>query len=181
MFADLRGFTAMSEMLKPKEVVALLNAFFTMLTEVAYRYDGTVFNMAGDCLLIGFGVPFAQDDDACRALAAAKEMQQEFIALEQEWLNTYQVKVGLGIGINKGDMIVGNVGSPSYMNYTIIGDSVNVASRLVNLAGSGEVIISDSVYQMVQHLPTAHHAEAMPPTNLKGKSLPQKIYRVRCR
>ncbi|OUD13855.1 response regulator [Thioflexithrix psekupsensis] len=181
MFADLRGFTAMSEMLKPKEVVALLNAFFTMLTEVAYRYDGTVFNMAGDCLLIGFGVPFAQDDDACRALAAATEMQQEFIALEQEWLNTYHVKVGLGIGINKGDMIVGNVGSPSYMNYTIIGDSVNVASRLVNLAGSGEVIISDSVYQMVQHLPTAHHAEAMPPTNLKGKSLPQKIYRVRCR
>jgi DNA-binding response OmpR family regulator/HPt (histidine-containing phosphotransfer) domain-containing protein len=127
MFADLRGFTAMSEMLKPKEVVSLLNVFFTMLTEVAYRYDGTVFNMAGDCLLIGFGVPFAQEDDACRALSAAAEMQQEFVALEQEWLKTYQVKVGLGIGINKGDMIVGNVGSPSYMNYTIIGDSVNVA------------------------------------------------------
>jgi class 3 adenylate cyclase len=181
MFADLRGFTAMSEQLKPREVVALLNAFFTMLTEVAYQYGGTVFNMAGDCLLIGFGVPFAQEDDAQRAFAAAIDMQQAFIELEQQWWQQYQVKVGLGIGINKGDMIVGNVGSPTYMNYTVIGDSVNVASRLVSLAAAGEIIVSDNLYQAVARLPQAQAAEAMPATNLKGKSLPQQIYRIPCR
>ncbi len=178
MFADLRGFTAMSELLKPKEVVALLNQFFTMLTEVGYRYDGTVFNMAGDCLLIGFGVPFAQPNHSQRAVSAALEMQREFVALEQLWQKIYNIKVGLGIGINKGELIVGNVGSPTYMNYTVIGDTVNVASRLVNLAKSGEVIFSESLYQSLTDMAFSTPPEALEPVNLKGKSQPQQVYRL---
>ncbi len=178
MFADLRGFTAMSELLKPKEVVALLNQFFTMLTEVGYRHDGTVFNMAGDCLLIGFGVPFAQPNHSQRAVSAALEMQREFVALEQLWQKIYNIKVGLGIGINKGELIVGNVGSPTYMNYTVIGDTVNVASRLVNLAKSGEVIFSESLYQSLTDMVFSSPPEALEPVNLKGKSQPQQVYRL---
>ncbi|WP_353570546.1 response regulator [Candidatus Albibeggiatoa sp. nov. BB20] len=181
LFADLRGFTAMSEMLKPTDVVSLLNEFFTMLTEVGYRYDGTIFNMAGDCLLIGFGVPFHQQDAPIRSLDAAMDMQKEFIALDHSWRDTYDVDVGLGIGINKGELIVGNVGSPNYMNYTVIGDTVNVASRLVSMADRGEVIISDSMLTSIQHnssSPISYSIEALAPVSLKGKSQLQQVYRV---
>jgi len=178
LFADLRGYTAMSETLSPRDVVGLLNEFFTMLTEVGYGYDGTIFNMAGDCLLIGFGVPFPQDDAAERGVNAARQMQREFVSLDNKWREIYTIDVGLGIGINKGDVIVGNVGSPSYMNYTVIGDTVNVASRLVSLAGRGEIIISQTVHQALVHLPINEMFEALSPVNLKGKSQPQQIFRL---
>jgi CheY-like chemotaxis protein len=178
LFADLRGFTAMSEMLKPTDVVSLLNEFFTMLTEVGYRYDGTIFNMAGDCLLIGFGVPFHQDDAPVRAVDAAIDMQREFVALDQSWHKTYDVNVGLGIGINKGELIVGNVGSPNYMNYTVIGDTVNVASRLVSMAARSEIIISDSMLHAIQDSPNDYKIEALEPVSLKGKSQRQQVYRL---
>ena len=178
LFADLRGFTAMSEQIQPKEVVALLNEFFTMLTDVAYRYDGTIFNMAGDCLLIGFGVPFFQEDSALRALHAASEMLHEFRHLCCSWQEVYHVKVGLGIGINKGEIIVGNVGSPTYMNYTVIGDTVNVASRLVGLADWGEIIVSESVLKAINCEDIWESAEALPPVTLKGKSQPQQVYKI---
>jgi CheY-like chemotaxis protein/signal transduction histidine kinase len=178
LFADLRGFTAMSEMLQPKQVVSLLNQFFTMLTEVGYRYEGTVFNMAGDCLLIGFGVPFGQADAAQRAVKAATEMQQEFVKLRLSWQAQYEVQVGLGIGINKGEIIVGNVGSPTYMNYTVIGDTVNVASRLVGLANKGEIVLSESVLKAINGIDIAQQIDALPPVNLKGKSQLQKVYKI---
>jgi class 3 adenylate cyclase len=178
LFADLRGFTAMSEKLQPKQVVALLNEFFTMLTEVGYRYDGTIFNMAGDCLLIGFGVPFFQENSAIRALHAAADMRNEFKQLCHSWQQVYNVNVGLGIGINKGEIIVGNVGSPTYMNYTVIGDTVNVASRLVGLAGWGEIIVSDSVLKAVHCEEIWEYVEALPPVTLKGKSQPQRVYKI---
>lgn len=179
LFADLRGFTAMSENLEPKQVVALLNEFFTMLTDVGYRYDGTIFNMAGDCLLIGFGVPFFQEDSALRAIHAATDMQQEFCHLCRSWQEVYNVKVGLGIGMNKGEIIVGNVGSPSYMNYTVIGDTVNVASRLLGLAGWGEIIVSESVLKVINCDDIWKSVEALPPVTLKGKSQPQLVYKIR--
>jgi len=178
LFADLRGFTAMSELLQPKAVVTLLNEFFTMLTEVGYRYDGTIFNMAGDCLLIGFGVPFYLDDAVPRALKAAIEMQREFIDLYAAWQRSYGVQVGLGIGINKGELIVGNVGSPTYMNYTVIGDTVNVASRLVDLAKEGEIILSQSVLQAIHQLNMVLPLEKLSPVTLKGKSQPQQVYKL---
>ncbi len=178
LFADLRGFTSMSEKLRPKQVVALLNEFFTMLTDVGYHYDGTIFNMAGDCLLIGFGVPFFQNDAALRAIYAATEMLQEFRYLYTSWREVYDVQVGLGIGINKGEIIIGNVGSPTYMNYTVIGDTVNVASRLVGVAKRGEIILSDSVLKAISRMDIWEHIETLPPVTLKGKSQPQQVYKI---
>ncbi len=179
LFADLRGFTAMSEQLQPKDVVALLNQFFTMLTHIGYRYDGTIFNMAGDCLLIGFGVPFCQSDAAQRAVQAATEMQKDFVHLYAAWQTQFNVNVGLGIGINKGELIVGNVGSPTYMNYTIIGDTVNVASRLVGLANKGEIVLSESVLTAIDGIELAGAIEPLPPLILKGKSQTQTVYKIR--
>ncbi|SEH08402.1 response regulator [Candidatus Venteria ishoeyi] len=179
LFADLRSFTAMSESLKPNQVVQLLNEFFSILTEVAYHYDGTIFNMAGDCLLIGFGVPFPMTDATDRALQAALDMQQAFYKASEGWKAIYSGDIGLGIGINKGEMIVGNVGSPNYMNYTVIGDTVNVAARLTGLAGKGEIILSKAVHESMRSLSEALPIDIMEPVALKGKTNPQQLYKVR--
>jgi CheY-like chemotaxis protein/HPt (histidine-containing phosphotransfer) domain-containing protein/HAMP domain-containing protein len=178
MFADLRGFTALSEALQPMQVVAILNEFFSALTQVAYRYEGTIFNMAGDCLLIGFGVPFPQQDAPKRAVKAAIDMQTAFEEVFTKWKNCYEGTFGLGIGINKGEMIVGNVGSSNYMNYTIIGDTVNVASRLTGQAKKGEIILSESVFHALGDFNENLPIEPLAPVQLKGKALPQQIYRL---
>jgi len=178
LFADLRNFTALSESLQPLQVVRLLNEFFSVLTEVAYRYEGTIFNMAGDSMLIGFGVPFQQSDATLRAVRAAIDMQTEFSKVRKSWESFYTGQTGLGIGINKGEMIVGNVGSASYMNYTVIGDTVNVAARLMGLAGAGEIVLSSPVYQALGEETAAYPIYQQAPVQLKGKAQPQSVYKL---
>ena len=109
LFLDIRGFTALSERLAPAEVVALLNEFFSLLTDVAFEYDGTIFSMAGDSLLIGFGVPVEQADGSQRAIAAARQMLLRFGELAGRWKVSHDIETGLGIGINVGEVIAGNI------------------------------------------------------------------------
>ena len=116
LFADLRGFTSISERLEPHEVVPLLNEYFSLLTEITFRHDGTVFHMAGDSLMLGFGVPMEQPDSPQRAVRAAREMLESFGELARSWKERYQIEAGLGIGINEGDVVAGNIGSTAYMN-----------------------------------------------------------------
>ncbi len=144
LFADLRGFTSIAERLSPDAVVLLLNEYFSLLTNITFRHDGTIFHMAGDCLMVGFGVPMAQADAPERAVLTAREMLEGFGALAQTWKENHDIETGLGIGINEGEVIAGNVGSAAYMNYTIVGDTVNVASRLCQRARAGEMLFSRS-------------------------------------
>src|SRR5262249_56892531 len=109
-FADLRGFTGISEQLAPHEVVPLLNEYFSLLTEITFKHDGTVFHMAGDCLMLGFGVPLEQKDSSTRAVRTAREMLDRFANLAHSWKLGYGIDAGLGIGINEGDVVAGNVG-----------------------------------------------------------------------
>ena len=139
LFADLRGFTRMAEQFAPTQVVLLLNQYFSLLTEVAYRYEGVIFNMAGDSLLVGFGVPFEQPDAAGRAIKCGYDMLSAFETLSTDWKTKYGLETGLGVGVNKGEVVAGNVGSPAYMSFTIIGDAVNIASRLMQRARAGEL------------------------------------------
>jgi adenylate cyclase len=176
LFADLRGFTSMSERLAPHEVVPLLNEYFSLLTEITFRYEGTVFNMAGDCLLLAFGVPFEQPDSPARAVHAAQEMLDGFSALAENWKARFQIEAGLGIGINEGDVVAGNVGSPSYMSYTIIGDAVNVASRLCQRARSGEILFSRTFKQSLDAQGLEIGATALPPMQLRGRTNPIDIF-----
>ena len=178
MFADMRGFTAISEKLNPIEVVALLNEFFALLTEITFEYDGTVFNMAGDGLMVGFGVPIEQEDGSARAIAAARRMLDRFAFLAEQWRERYQVETGLGIGINVGEVIAGNVGSAAYMNYTIIGDTVNVASRLGQRARAGEMLFSDAVKHSLDAHGVSIGALALPALVLRGRSTPIDIFCV---
>jgi adenylate cyclase len=178
MFADMRGFTALSERLNPEHVVELLNEFFKLLTDITFEYEGTVFSMAGDSLLVGFGVPVAQEDGAERAILAAKLMLGKFAALADNWKQRYGVETGLGIGINVGEVIAGNVGSASYMNYTIIGDTVNVASRLGQRARAGEMLFSDAVKQLLDKCGIDVGAMPLPSLVLRGRSTPIGIFCV---
>jgi len=178
MFADMRGFTALSERLSPEHVVELLNEFFKLLTDITFEYEGTVFSMAGDSLLVGFGVPVAQEDGAERSILAAKLMLEKFASLADSWKLKYGVETGLGIGINVGEVIAGNLGSPTYMNYTIIGDTVNVASRLGQRARAGEMLFSDAVKQWLDRRGVDVGAMPLPSLVLRGRSAPIGIYCV---
>lgn len=178
VFADLRGFTGISEQLDPNQVVPLLNEYFSLLTEITFRHEGTVFHMAGDGLMVGFGVPLAQPDSAQRAVRAAREMLSSFRELARSWKERYRIEAGLGIGINEGDVVAGNIGSASYMNYTIIGDTVNVAARLCQRARAGEILFSSAL----KHSLDAHGmdigATSLPALQLRGRSHPIDIFCV---
>lgn len=178
MFADMRGFTNLSERLEPPQVVALLNEFFALLTGITFEYGGNIFNMAGDSLLVGFGVPIEEPDQTVRAILAAQTMLQQFSALEERWERKHGVQTGLGIGINVGDVIAGNVGSAAYMNYTIIGDTVNVASRLGQRARAGEMLFSDAVKQILDQRGLEVGAQPLPALVLRGRSSPIDIFCV---
>jgi adenylate cyclase len=178
VFADLRGFTSIAEQLEPHSVVPLLNEYFSLLTEITFRHEGTVFHMAGDCLMLGFGVPLEQPDSARRAVRAAREMLESFRALARSWKERYGVDAGLGIGINEGDVVAGNVGSASYMNYTIIGDAVNVAARLCQRARAGEMLFSRALKQSLDAEGLDIGATPLPPLQLRGRSSPIDIFCV---
>jgi adenylate cyclase len=170
LFADLRGFTSISEHLDPHRVVPLLNEFFSLLTEITFRHEGTVFHMAGDGLMLGFGVPLEQPDSPQRAVRAAQEMLAGFAALAHTWKGRYHIDACLGIGINEGDVIAGNIGSSSYMNYTIIGDVVNIAARLCQRARAGEMLFSSTVKQSLDAHGVDIGAKLLPPLQLRGRS-----------
>jgi class 3 adenylate cyclase len=178
MFADLRGFTGISERLSPHEVVPLLNEYFSLLTEITFQHDGTVFHMAGDCLMVGFGVPFEQSDSPERAIRTAQVMLDRFADLAESWRQRHQIETGLGIGINEGDVVAGNVGSAMFMNYTIIGDAVNIASRLCQRARAGEVVFSYALKRSLDARGLEIQARQLPPMTLRGRSTPIDIFCV---
>jgi adenylate cyclase len=178
LFADLRGFTSISEQLEPHHVVPLLNEYFSLLTEITFRHEGSVFHMAGDCLMLGFGVPLEQPDSPQRAVQAAREMLAGFNELARSWKARYQIEAGLGIGINEGDVVAGNVGSSSYMSYTLIGDTVNIAARLCQRARAGEMLFSRALKQSLDARGVDVGATALPPLQLRGRSHPIDIFCV---
>jgi class 3 adenylate cyclase len=141
LFADLRGFTRLSESVAVSSVVPMLNEFFTQLTEAAHEHEGTVFSMAGDSLLVGFNVPVPQLDAAERAVATGRSMIQRFAPIARYWKAQHGLETGVGIGIEAGEAVVGNVGAPSFMSYTMIGDPVNVAARLMQIAAANEILV----------------------------------------
>jgi adenylate cyclase len=176
LFADLRGFTRLTEQTQVDAVVQLLNDYFSVITEAAYRHDGTIFSMAGDNLLVGFNVPFPQPDAARLAWQAAHDMAASVRPVLERWRERGGVATGVGFGLASGDAIIGNVGSPHYMNYTIIGDAVNVAARLVGMAQAGELLAAGPVLDAAGG--SARGAQARGKLQLRGRSEPVDVYAV---
>jgi len=179
LFADLRGFTRMTEKTEVVSVVGMLNEYFGVLTDAAYQHDGTIFNMAGDSLLVGFSVPFPQADAAERAWRTALNMVERFTPIASDWHNRHGLALGVGIGICAGEAIIGNVGSEHYASYTIIGNPVNTAARLMQLAAAGEVLLCGPVYERIRHLIAGHAVEGRGDVTLRGRSEPIPVYAVR--
>jgi adenylate cyclase len=179
MFADLRSFTRITETLDVELVVDMLNEYFTVLTDAAYRNDGTIFNMAGDCLLVGFNVPFAQPDADERAWRTASEMLSRVGAVAAGWMARHGISTGVGIGICRGQAVLGNIGSPHYMSYTMIGNAVNAAARLMQMAQMGEALISGEFYESVRPILGSHKVQSFGPVALRGKADPIPVYSIR--
>ncbi len=149
LFADVVGFTPLSESRDAAVVVSLLNELFSMLSEIVFRHGGTVDKFIGDCLMAVWGAPVAREDHAEKALAAAEDMMRFLETANEEWKEKYEVEVRLGIGVNSGEVIVGNIGSNKRMEYTVIGDVVNVAARLEAIARPNEVLVAGGTKDLV--------------------------------
>ncbi len=145
LFVDIRGFTSLCEKLHPATIVNILNNILSLTTKCIKNNQGTLDKYIGDCTMAFWGAPLSQPDCAYKAVKTALEMSEGIIPLAQEIENQFGHKVGFGIGINYGNAIVGNIGAPSLMDYTIIGDVVNTASRLEGSAPPGAIHVSKSV------------------------------------
>jgi adenylate cyclase len=179
LFADLRGFTRLSETVPVSRIVPMLNEFFTELTAAAYDNEGTVFSMAGDSLLVAFNVPVPQADATSRAVTTARAMIERFAPVAVRWQAEHGIATGIGIGIEAGEVVVGNVGSPSFMSYTIIGDPVNVAARLMQTAAANEILIGPraalSLHGLLGRTTPLERREIA----LKGKAEPLEVVALR--
>ena len=176
LFTDIRGFTSMSENMKPEEVVTTLNEYFSEMIDIVFKYNGTLDKIIGDELMVVFGAPLAAKDDTERALNTAIEMQNKITELNNNRKKRKEKPVLVGAGINKGYVVSGNIGSRDMMDYTVIGDTVNLGSRLCSAAGPGEIIVSKEV---IKNQEKNFNFEELVPINVKGKKNKINIFKVK--
>ena len=179
LFADLRGFTRMSETVEASRIVPMLNEFFTVLTGAVHENDGTVLSMAGDRLLVAFNIPVPQADAVERAVKTGRGMIERFLPLAHRWKAEFGLDAGVGVGIEAGDVVVGNVGSPSFMSYTVIGDTVNVAARLMQKAAADEIMIGPGAFESLRSVFGAGIARYRREITLRGKAEPLEVFSIK--
>jgi adenylate cyclase len=174
LFADIRGFTSMSEKLDPEEVVEVLNTFFTAMVDLVFEHQGTLDKFLGDALMAEFGVPVAIPQAATRAVECALTMHHSLRKMQSQGRTPIQ---GMRIGINTGPAIVGNIGSDKRMDFTVVGDVVNVASRLQELAKEleADTLISAATFQ---ELEGKFNLAPCPAMVLRGRQEPIAVYRL---
>lgn len=175
LFADLRGFTNFAEGAPPEQVMETLNTCFDRMTRVVFEHRGTLDKYIGDCLMAFFGAPVPSPQDTQNAIVTAVEMRQTFTELVAKWEDSRLRSLGLGIGINTGDAIVGNLGSERVMDYTVIGDVVNIASRLEKLARPGQILLGETTYRQLEPDVVARK---LPDVQLKGRIAPITAYEL---
>jgi class 3 adenylate cyclase len=175
LFADIRGFTSMAERMEPEELIEALNQYFSVMTDVVFRHGGTLDKYAGDAILAFFGDPIPFEDHAERAVATAFEMLRELPALRGSWLADRGEDLNVGIGISTGYVTVGNIGSATRTEYTVIGNHVNLASRLATIAEPQQILISERTLTAVRDLVDARPVDEI---QLKGVNRPMRIFEV---
>jgi adenylate cyclase len=173
LFADIRGFTAMSEKMTAHEVVSMLNKYLGEMTESVFSFEGTLDKYIGDCIMAIFNAPLEQPDHAMQAIRASMDMQERIKQIQSKDKDVPRVDVG--IGLNTGPAVIGNIGSQKRVDYTAIGDTVNTASRMCSLAGKGELIITENTYKLVKD---KIKAKKLDPVKVKGKEKPLQVYLV---
>jgi adenylate cyclase len=177
LFSDIRGFTAVTEKGEPEALVSQLNDYFTRMVDIVFRHRGTVDKFVGDMVMALFGAPVDDDEHAEHAVAAAVEMVAALGALNRQWALEGRPQLDIGIGINSGTMIAGNIGSSSIMSYTVIGDNVNLASRLesLNKEFRTRIVISDATRTRLR---TEYTVRSLGDVIVKGKTIPIAIFSI---
>jgi adenylate cyclase len=175
LFSDIRGFTPLSETMNPDDMASLLSEYFTEMVECVFRNDGTLDKFMGDAVMAQWGAPIASDEDADKAIRAAVEMMRALKKLNAKWRAEGRPQLQHGIGLNYGEAFAGNIGSERRLEFTVIGDIVNTASRLCAAAGAGEILITEEMRRALAAPPRLAECD---PIELKGKSQPVPVYRV---
>ena len=178
IFSDIRGFTTLSEKMTPEGVVTLLNPYLEAMSQVIYKHGGTVDKYEGDAIIAFFGEPVPYKDHAARALRASLDMRKALAELREKWAAEGRPsQIEMGVGINSGEVFVGLLGSEQRINYTVIGDNANLASRLQDLTKTyaWPILISESTYQQVKNEFDTELADAV---TVKGKTKAVNVYKV---
>jgi adenylate cyclase len=175
LFSDIRGFTSMSENMSPESVVSTLNEYFSDMIDIVFKYNGTLDKIIGDELMIVYGAPISAEDDTQRAVTTAVEMQKQIIRLNKKRRKRKEIPISAGIGINRGIVVSGNIGSRDMMDYTVIGDTVNLGARLCSAAGPGEILVSSTVWK---ETPKHYSYKKLEPIKVKGKKNKVSVYLI---
>ncbi|MCP4446759.1 MAG: FHA domain-containing protein [Myxococcales bacterium] len=178
LFSDIRGFTQWTESHQPSHIVSILNDYFELMVDAIHRHHGTLDKFMGDGIMALFGAPISHDQNELNAVLCALDMLEGLDSLNRRLDELQQDPVHIGIGINNGPVIVGYMGSSKSMEYTAIGDHVNLAARLCGVAERGQILLSENTYQVVRD---AICVKPLPPVTVKGKRAPQNIYEVQGR
>ncbi len=177
LFSDIRGFTTVSEKLSPEELVHLLNEYLTAMTDVVFKYDGLLDKYMGDAIMAVFGAPLPRDDHPVSACRSALGMMDELRKLQKKWADENRPVLDIGIGMNSGAMVVGNMGSDMRFDYTVMGDNVNLGSRLegINKEYGTNIIVSEYTYNKVKDKFLCRELDSV---RVKGKEFPVRIYEL---
>jgi adenylate cyclase len=178
VFADIRGFTTISEHLSAEEIVKFLNECFSVLSNVIFKYNGTIDKYIGDCIMFFWNAPIEQPDHPYLAVSCVIEMFSELEKLNQVYQFPSNFKIKMGAGINTGEAVVGNIGSAHLMEYTAVGDTVNVASRLQELTKefNTPIIISEYVKEKINNrVPTVSLGKVI----LRGRKQEIEIFGIK--
>ncbi len=175
LFVDIRGFTTMSEVLSPEEVVEILNKYLNLTTNAIFKNKGTLDKFVGDATMAVFNSPFDLEDYEFRAVCTAMDIVEGGKALEEQLMKEFGRTIGFGVGVNCGPAVVGNIGCETRMDFTAIGDTVNTAARLESNAKKGQVLISGELYERVKDRVQVEEVGEIP---LKGKSKGVFVYSV---
>ena len=176
LFADIRGFTRLSERMAPQDLISTLNEYFEIMVEIIFKYDGTLDKFIGDEIMAVWGAPIAQEDHGLRAMKAAYEIREALERFNRFRVANGDVPLKIGIGINSGQMVAGYLGSSKTLSYTVLGDVVNVAARLCSHAQPGEILVSDPLYPWAQ---THFEYDVRPAHTFKGKSSALGVYQLK--
>lgn len=177
LFADIRNFTGLAARLSPAEVVTFLNDFWSALSEPVRRNRGSVNKLIGDGMLAIFGAPVSHIDNQENAVLCALEMIQSLDSVNQKYSEVFGSEIRIGVGINTGEVVVGNVGTSDHMEYTVIGDAVNIASRIESMTKSkpNSILISEDTWQHVNYMIESEPAGSL---RMEGKALPINLFEV---
>lgn len=175
LFVDIRGFTTLSENNRASEVLKILNEYYEIIVDVVFKREGTVDKFMGDEMMVIWGAPLKNDDDPLRAVKSAVDIQQSLIRFNESGKRPEWPEIKVGIGISTGRLMAGYIGSSRTMSYSVIGDTVNTASRICSVAEPGQILISENTWKNVSETVRATKLE---PIKVKGKLEPVTVYAV---